>query len=58
MYIPIEISEKLYPGMDTIMAGAVFNDLDDTVNKFYQNDFSNIICKVPGTKLQLKKSSA
>ena len=39
--------------MDTIMAGAVLKDLDDTFNKFYQKDFSNIICKVPGTKLQL-----
>ena len=54
--IQVPVPEKLFPGVEKVAAKAVMNDLENTFNKIYKKSFVDSACKVPGSKLQLKKS--
>ena len=55
-YIAVAVPEKPLPGMDKVVADAVLEDLDTTFSEIFKNPFTNAVCKIPGGKLQLKKT--
>ena len=54
--IQVPVPEKLFPGVEKVAAKVVMNDLENTFKKIYKKSFADLACKVPGSKLQLKKS--